>query len=147
MAIQELIDDYIATRLAYDEAHEISSAADKAHKAVKAKLVEAMETSDDTGIKKSFGLSFNLRNQFSIACNMDNEDDVKEWLHDHYGDLAQFTKEKVDKKAVEEQLKSDIEGEKLDEFDVPEFMNLKTRRDVSCTGWKQFSQQHRGKNG
>jgi hypothetical protein len=144
MTIQTQIDDYISTRLAYDTAHEISSAADGEHKAAKRKLVEAMEEEQQKGMKMDFGLAFNLRNVFSISCNQDNEEDVKEWLHGHYGDLAQFTKEKVDKKAVEEKLKNDIEGEQLDEFDVPDFMNLKTRPDVSCTGWKAFSLEHRG---
>jgi hypothetical protein len=144
MTIQTQIDEYIATRLAYDEAHEISSAADKEHKAAKAKLVEVMEEEQQKGMKMDFGISFNLRNQFSISCNKDNEEDVKDWLHEQYGDLEEFVKPKVDKKVVEERLKDDIEGEKLDQFDVPDFMNLKTRPDVSCTGWKQFSLQHRG---
>lgn len=145
MTIQAQIDEYISTRLTYDEAHAISSAADKEHKAAKAKLVEAMEAEQQKGMKMDFGLAFNLRSVFSISCNKDNEDDVKDWLHEHYGDLEQFTKQKVDKKVVEERLKSDIEGEQLDEFDVPEFMNLKTRPDVSCTGWKAFSLENRGK--
>jgi len=143
MTIQTLIDDYIATRLAYDEKHAASTQADKEHKAVKAKLVEAMVEAREKGKKMDFGLSFNLRNQFSISCNQDNEDQVKDWLHDRYGDIEQFTTLKVAKKAVEEKLKADIEGEELDQFDVPDFMNLKTRPDVSCTGWKAYSAQQR----
>lgn len=145
MTAQALIDDYITTRLAYDEAHAISVAADKEHKAVRAQLVEAMVDEGQKGMKMDFGLNFNLKNCFSIACNKDNEDDVKQWLHDRYGDIEDFTVLKVDKKTVEERLKSDIEGEELDQFDVPEFMNLKTRPDVSCTGWKNYSAQQRSK--
>jgi hypothetical protein len=145
MTIQALIDEYIETRLAYDEVHALSSQADKEHKAVKARLVEAMVKEQQTGMKMDFGLGFNLRNQFSISCNVDNEEEVKTWLHDRYGDLEQFTTLKVAKKAVEEQLKADIEGEELDEFDVPEFLNLKTRPDVSCTGWKAYSAENRSK--
>lgn len=141
--IQTLIDQYIETRLAYDDAHAISSQADTAHKAVKAQLVEAMVAAREKGKKMDYGLSFNLRNRFSISCNEDNEEDVKEWLHERYGDIEQFTTLKVAKKAVEEKLKDDIEGEELDEFDVPAFMNLKTRPDVSCTGWKAYSAQKR----
>ncbi len=143
--ISELIEDYITTRLAYDDAHAISSQADSEHKAVKAKLVDAMVEAREKGKKMDFGLSFHLRSVFSIACNKGNEDDVKEWLHDRYGDLEQFTEQKVDKKTVEERLKSDIEGEELDQFEVPDFMNLKTRPDVSCTGWKAYSAQQRSK--
>ena len=145
MTIQALIDEYIETRLAYDAAHELSSAADKDHKTVKAKLVEAMVSEQQTGMKMDFGLGFNLRNQFSISCNVENEDQVKEWLHDRYGDIEQFTTLKVAKKTVEERLKADIEGEELDQFEVPDFMNLKTRPDVSCTGWKAFSAENRSK--
>ena len=143
MDIQNLLDEYMKTRLAYDDAHEISSAADKVHKAAKAKLVDAMIEETTTLAPPETGLKFHLRNQFSISCNKDNEELVKDWLHDHYGDVAEFTVEKVDKKTVEERLKNDIEGEQLDEFSVPEFMNLKTRPDVSCTGWKQFSTNER----
>ena len=141
--LNDLIDGYVETRLAYDDAHEISSAADKEHKAAKAKMVDRMIADEQKGVKMDFGIAFNLRNQFSISCNKDNEEDVKAWLHDHYGDLEEFTEQKVAKKTVEERLKSDIEGEQLDEFDVPDFMNLKTRPDVSCTGWKKFSTERR----
>ena len=60
--------------------------------------------------------------------------------------MHEFTTEKVVKKTVETKLKDDIEGEQLDEFDVPDFMNLKTRPDVSCTGYKQFSAERRGES-
>lgn len=143
MTIQTLIDEYISTRLAYDDAHAISAGADAAHKVVKAQLVNAMIEAREKGKKMDFGLNFNLRNVFSISCNQDNEEDVKTWLHDRYGDIEQFTVIKVAKKAVEERLKTDIEGEELDEFDVPDFMKLKTRPDVSCTGWKAYSAKQR----
>ena len=143
MDIENLLDEYINTRLAYDDAHEISSAADKVHKAAKAQLVETMMAESTVLAPPDSGLKFHLRNQFSISCNKDNEEDVKSWLHDHYGDVEEFTVQKVDKKTVEERLKTDIEGEQLDEFSVPEFLNLKTRPDVSCTGWKQYSTNKR----
>ncbi len=138
-AIQELIDEYIETRLDYDIAHEISVAADKEHKAAKAKLVQGMVDAQERGKKMDYGIAFHLSDQFSIKCNKDNEADVKEWLHERYGDVHEFTVEKVDKKTVEEKLKADIEGEELDQFDVPDFFDLKTRPDVSCTGWKKYS--------
>ena len=102
MTLQDLIDDYIETRLAYDDAHAISSAADKVHKAAKAKLVEQMLEEQQTGMKMDFGLAFHLRNQFSISCNKDNEEQVKDWLHEHYGDVEEFTVHNFDKKTVEE---------------------------------------------
>jgi hypothetical protein len=141
--LNDLLEEYTSTRLTYDDAHAISAAADKEHKAAKAKLVDQMIADEQRGVKLDNGLAFNLRNQFSISCNKENEEDVKEWLHGHYGDVNEFTVEKVDKKTVEERLQADIEGEQLDEFDVPEFMKLKTRPDVSCTGWKQFSANER----
>lgn len=141
--LNELIDEYISTRLAYDDAHAISSAADKEHKRAKGAMVEKMLEDNQKGVKLENGLAFNMRNQFSISCNKDNEEQVKDWLQDHYGDVEEFTVLKVDKKTVEEKLKGDIEGERLDEFDVPEALKLKTRPDVSCTGWKQFSSNRR----
>lgn len=141
--MNDLIDEYVETRLAYDDAHEISSAANKEHKQAKAQLVEKMIEDKQKGVKLDYGIAFSLRNQFSISCNKDNEEDVKDWLHGHYGDIEEFTVMKVDKKTVEERLKADIEGEQLDEFDVPDFMKLKTRPDVSCTGWKKYSTERR----
>ena len=148
--MQEQIDDYLATRVAYDEAHAISSAKYAQHAAAKAKLVEAMLDEEKQSVKfregELAGMSFYLKNVFSISCNAQNEEDVKSWLHERYGDVHEFTTEKVVKKTVETKLKDDIEGEQLDEFDVPDFMNLKTRPDVSCTGYKQFSAERRGES-
>ncbi len=140
---EELINEYIETRLAYDTAHAISVEADKVFKGAKKRLVDGMIEAKDEGKKKSYGLGFYLSNQFSIACNKENEDDVKDWLEERYGDLEEFCAQKVQKSTVEERLKSDIEGEQLNEFDVPDFMNLKTRPDVSCTGWKKYSLEQR----
>lgn len=142
--MQHLIDEYIETRLDYDEKHEQSNMANTVHQSARARLVEAMIDAKQKGQKLDSGLAFNLRNQFSISCTEKNEEEIKGWLHEHYGDANEFTVEKVSKKAVEERLKSDIEGEKLDEFDVPDFMKLKTRQDVSCIGWRQYSATQRG---
>lgn len=142
--MNDVIDEYCRTRLAYDEAHELSSQADKEHKAARAKLVEAMVVESTTVAPPEHeGLKFNLRDVFSIACNKDNEDLVKDWLHGHYGDIAEFTVEKVDKKTVVERLQNDIEGEKLDQFDVPDFMKLKNGPDVSVLGWAAYSRDRR----
>lgn len=121
------------------------------HKVAKAKLVEAMLEGDKQLVKfrdgELAGMSFYLKTQFAISCTVTNEDAIKNWLHERYGDLHEFTAEKVIKKTVEERLKTDIEGEQLDEFEVPDFMKLKTRPDVSCTGFKEFYQERKDSNG
>lgn len=136
--IQAAIDSYLETRVDYERAHEASVAADRAHKAAKMQLVEAMIEAQQTGLKMDNGLAFHLSNQFSIRCNEENEEDVKVWLHERYGDVSEFLVEKLNKPRVTEKLKQDIEGEKLDEFEVPDFFDLKTRPDVSCRGWKSY---------
>lgn len=141
--MQELIDEYVETRLAYDDAHAISVEADKKHKTARRRLVEGMEKVSNTIDPPEIALKFTLSTKFSIACNQDNKEDVKEWLHEHYGDIEEFTEQALVKKTVEERLKADIEGEELDEFDVPDFFDLKTRPDVSCTGWKKYSTARR----
>ena len=150
MSLQNLIDDYLETRMAYDEVKAISTQRYKEHAAAKAKLVDEMLAQQQQSVKfgtgQLDGMTFYLRSQFSISCNQSNEDDVKTWLHDRYGDVHEFTVEKVNKKAVEEKLKTDIEGEQLDEFEVPDFMNLTTRPDVSVTGYKQYATRS-SKNG
>jgi hypothetical protein len=141
--IASSIDRYLETRLAYERAKSLSDEADRFHKGAKAALVEAMLEEQQTGVKLDNGLAFNLSNQFSFACNENNEEDVKVWLHERYGDLSEFTVEKLHKPSVSERLKADIEGEQLDEFDVPEFFDLKTRPNVNCQGWKDYVANHK----
>ena len=142
-ALQDLIDEYLETRMDYDKAHAVSSSCYTQHQAAKSTLVDAMLDAKQQSVKfrdgELAGMNFFLRNIFSISCTEKNEEEVKDWLHDHYGDVNEFTTMKVHKKTVEERLKEDIEGEKLDEFDVPDFMKLKTRPDVTCTGYKKFA--------
>ena len=87
------------------------------------------------------GLKFDIRPVFSIKCNKDNEDDVKEWLNDKYGDLGEFTKEALVKKFIVKRIRKDIDADELDELDVPEFVGLKNRPDVWCHGWSAFQSQ------
>lgn len=140
--LKTLIEEFLETRMAYDEAKAIATARNHEHQAVKKKLVDEMLEQEQQSVKFGDGelkdMTFYLRSQFNIRCNQGNEDDVKNWLHERYGDVHEFTVEKVNKKAVEERLKSDIEGEQLDEFEVPDFMSLTTRPEVSVTGYKQY---------
>lgn len=134
----DLVQEYIDTRLAYDDAHAISVKANSVHNKAKKALVTAMEQKsrqhDPPG-----ELKFHLSKVFTISCNKDNEDDVKDWLEERYGDLEEFCAQKVQKKTVEERIKNDIEAEKLNEFDVPDFMNLNNSNQLNCNGWKQYS--------
>lgn len=147
MTLQDQIDAYLETRVAYDVIHAESSELYSQHQAAKAKLVEAMLAEEKQSVKfgegELKGMSFYLKNVFSVSCTEANNDEWIEWLQSRYGDAAEYTIERVSKKAVEERLKTDIEGEELDEFEVPDFVKLKTRADVSCTGYKQFSQERR----
>lgn len=147
MTVQAQIDEYLKTRLAYDDAHAVSSDRYKQYQGAKAKLSEAMVEAQQQGVKfrdgELAGMNFFLKNQFGISCNAENEEQIKEWLHDRYGDVHEFTTQKVVKKTVEDRLKSDIEGEQLDEFEVPDFMKLKTRPDVSCTGYKKYAAERK----
>lgn len=142
---EELVDAYCITRLAYDQAHAISVSANSLHQKAKKALVTKMEQTsrqhDPPG-----ELKFHLSQIFTIACNKDNEDDVKDWLENRYGDLEEFCLQKVQKKTVEEKIKNDIEAELLNEFDVPDFMNLKNGNQLNCNGWKQYSANQRSKD-
>ena len=140
--VNEAIQKWIDTRLAYEEAHELSAKADAAHKAAKKLLVEAMGEEERDAFKHSeTGLRFDLREVFSIACNEKNEDEMKDWLHEVYGDIEEFTTAKLSKKTVTARLKQDIEAEELDEYDVPDFVGLKKHKDVWCLGFKQYMQE------
>lgn len=142
--IGQLERDYIQTRLDYDRAHQLSQQAHSNYKSAERELADGMIEMGDQGKNKAeTPLRFHLRNTFSIACNKENEDDIKDWLHERYGDVELFTTQKVVKKTVEERIKLDIETENLDEFDVPDFMDLKNRKDLRCTGWKEYAAQVR----
>lgn len=148
MTLNQAIEEYTEARLGYDEAKAKSSEADKVFRGKKyalsqALLADALERQSKPGIKLDNGLGFSLRKQFTFSCNESNEADVKDWLHEHYGDIEEFTVQKVHKPTVANKLKTDIEGGDLDEFDIPETFNLKTEDDVACTGWKQFSEDAR----
>ncbi len=143
MTLQDLLEDYVETRLAYDKAHAISSNADARFKAAKRRLADGMIANTKSYDPPDIPLKFHLRDQFTFACNVDNEDDVKEWLHERYGDIEEFTVPKVVKSTVTDRFQADIEAELLDEFDVPDFFDLKTRPDVSCNGWKAYSEEQR----
>jgi hypothetical protein len=147
MTLQDKIDAYLETRVAYDVIHAESSALYAQHQGAKAALVDAMLEEEKQAVKfgegELKGMSFFLKNVFSVSCTEANNDECIEWLQEKYGDAAEFTVERVNKRLLEEKLKTDIEGEELDEFDVPDFMKLKTRPDVSCTGYKQFSANRR----
>ena len=137
----DAIEEFIATKIAYDAAHAISSHADGEHKAAKAKLTQAMIEEDRLAVKLPNGLAFDVRQVFSIACNAQNEDELKDWLHQRYGDIEEFTKQALVKKSVADKIKEEIDAEQLDEFDVPSFVDLKTRPDVWCLGWAKFISQ------
>ena len=141
----ELVKAYCDTRLAYDVAHAISVKANSVHGKAKKALVKQMEKKsrqhDPPGV-----LKFHLSEVFTIACNEENEDDIKDWLEKQYGDIEEFCAQKVQKKAVVERIKNDIDDEKLNEFDIPDFMNLNSSNQLNCNGWKQYSAIQRNKS-
>lgn len=141
--IPSAIEAYLQTRIDYKDAKAESDAADRRHKAAKAALVEAMLEEQQSGYKPTddspfCGLSFYLSNDFSIRCNEENEEELKSWLHERYGDIAEFTILKAHKPSITERLKEDIEGGELDEFDVPDFVGLNTRPNVGCRGFDSY---------
>jgi hypothetical protein len=147
--IPKAIEAYLQTRVDYKDAKAASDAADKIHKGAKAALVEAMLEEQQQGYIPADdspfqGLSFHLSDDFSIKCNAANREEVKTWLHERYGDLAEFTFEDVSKPSVVERLKNDIQGEKLDQDDVPEFFGLNTWPNVSCRGFDNYYRKTKG---
>ncbi len=135
---KDLVQDYIETRLTYDNAHAVSVKANSLHQKAKKALVTSMEQKSSHHHPPG-ELKFHLSKVFTIACNKDNEDDVKDWLEERYGDLEEFCAQKVQKKTVEERIKNDIDAEVLNEFDVPDFMKLNNGNQLNCNGWKQYS--------
>ena len=105
------------------------------------KLMEAMEESDPPveAFKLSDGTMISKRNYFSISATKDNREMTREWLMEHYGDDSDFIVETVNKEALTDLIKQEIESKEKYAVEFPDFLKLKTGQGIVVHGWKERS--------
>ena len=128
---------YYEARQRADMAKAVYSEAYRAQKEAETKLVECMM---DLGITRldymRDGTKIHFQGKCSVSITQENEEEVRQWLRERYGDDMQFSTEKLDKPAVTAKIKEDLHGQELSETEVPKHMKLNQFPGLSVTGWK-----------
>lgn len=141
MAILEKIDAFYVAREEYERLTKMVSDAYRAMKGAEHEAVDAMLNEGTKSIGRDDGTHVSLRQNFSCSVTIDNEDQIREWLVSTTGDDAQFIVEKVHKPALIEWLKERFKVARMDDSDVPDFLNLNTHPGLSVRGWKTRQQE------
>lgn len=134
--LTELLEDYYAARERYDE---LDSQRKRAYALMKQRedaVVERMLDDGITKLSRDDGTTPYLRNVFDCSVRQDNQDDIRAWLREVEGDDMPFVVERVDKPTLKEWLRARIEDGKLAQQDIPKWLNVKSRPELSVLGWK-----------
>lgn len=129
------IDAYYEARKAYDEAHRLSSEADKARRAAERALVDFMIEHQIKKVSRDDGTTPILVSATSIACNQENAEQIREWLVETEGDDTDYMVTVLSKPAVLELVKKKIK-KGADPSEFPEFLKCDTRPTLRVDGWK-----------
>lgn len=142
--LNQAIEAYLALREQHKEADRVAKQLYWAKMGAERALVEAMEASD-SGSKKSLstGVVVSLRNHVDCSVTIENQDQIREWLMEEFGDDKDYVEEKVIKAEITKLCKKRIKAAKeknedphsleIATPDVPDFLKLKTLRKVSVT--------------
>lgn len=134
MSLSRLIEDYYAARSAHDEANARKAAAYERMKEAERAVVTAMIDEEQQSVKRTDGTTVYLRRAVSLSVTQENSPMIRQWLMDTVGDDADFVREEVQKKAVADLVKSQLEGG-ADEDEFPDFLRLSTFPNLSVNGW------------
>lgn len=130
------IETYYMARASYDAAKAVSDEAYKGFRAKETELVEYMLEHKIKSVKREDGTTPTLVNTVSISVTQENYEQIRQWLRDTVGDDTDFLVTIPHKPAITEYVKRQIEKEKLDSSDFPEFLQCSTRPTMRVTGWK-----------
>lgn len=134
-ALNAKIDAYYEARKAYDEAHRLSSEADKVRRQKERELVDYMMENQIKKVSREDGTTPILVSAASIACNQENAEEVRKWLVETEGDDADFMVTVLSKPAVLELVKKKLKAGD-DPTDFPEFLKVDARPTLRVDGWK-----------
>ena len=130
--------NYYEVRQRHDIAKRTCSEAYSAMKAAESKLIEYMM---DLGISRldymSDGTKIHFQGRCSVSVTKANEDEVRTFLRETYGDEAPYVRESLDKPAITERIREDLAAGELSETEVPDIMKLSQYPGLSVSGWKE----------
>lgn len=140
MTTAQAVEAYIQARAHHDECKAVASEAYSAMMRAKARMIDEMLNEETKSIKREDGVTISLRRSFTLSVTKDNTDAIREWLIEAYGDDSPYVKEVVDKKALTDKVKAEVEAG-ADEQDLPEFLAVSTRPDVTVRGWRNAEKE------
>lgn len=127
---------YYAARDRYEHEDRVAKEAYRAMKKAEQELVTAMQ---DAGVK-SFaledGTNVILKAHTSVAVNQKNMDFVRKFINKRGWDAETMSKTSLDKSAVMDKVKEQLDIGALQEFDIPPEMDFKRHASVDVRGWK-----------
>ena len=134
---------HVAAQEHYYEMRKRYEVADRKAKVARSAMVDAkramIETMMDMGLSRldymDDGSSINFRGGMNISVTKENEAEVREWLCGNYGDDTEFEDVKLNKKAIRDRIKEDIDAGELAEVEVPKCLKLSTFPDIQVRGW------------
>jgi 3-methyladenine DNA glycosylase AlkC len=125
---------YMDARKEYEAAKDASDACNTVLRKIERQMIDSMLDEDVTGFTHD-GLRVSLRQHFGIACNQDNEAQVRDWLTETQGDIELFSKKTLDKSAIITLIKTKLEQGEMDVHEVPDFFKLSRVPIVTVMGW------------
>jgi len=132
---------YYAMRERYEHASRVSKEAWKVMQKAEGALVDAMMDNGVTSFALEDGTRVDIRRHTTVAVNNKNYDVVKGFLDKQGWDAETYMKAKLDKAAIEAEVKRQLEASELQEFDIPEGMSFKRSQSINVTGWKTRSKE------
>ena len=145
MSVKAACDIYYEWRRRHQEAK--AAAADIAQRLWHAEqaLIDAMLNEDMKTMKREDGTTVSLRRKFSCSVTQKNQDDIRDWLVERFGDDSEYVKEIVDKPALAAKLQSMLDEDEIEIDNLPEFLSASTRPAVSVRGWGNLEELEEAK--
>ncbi len=131
----EIADELYKAREEHDRLKELCHEAQVVYRRICAKLIDEMADKDVQHFRHQ-NLTISTKKHFAISVTADNNDDIRKWLMETYGDDTDFLTENVSKKILTEKIREEVTGNEKYEEEYPDFLNLKTARIIQVDGWK-----------
>jgi hypothetical protein len=134
--INELCQSFYDARRIYEEAKWIATERKREMDAIKSDLIDEMLNSRTRAVDRDDGTRISLRRNFSCSVTKDNQQQIRDWLLATTGDDTPFVREVVDKKVLSEELRSMVDERGVNLSDLPVFLKVDVRPNLSVYGWK-----------
>jgi hypothetical protein len=123
----ELANQYCTVKREHKNLERKAAAAWKVLKAIEVKLLEAMT---EEGVGNNFRLDDESqickREYFNVSVTKTNREQTRQWLMDTYGDDSDFVDEVINKSALQDRIREEIDSKQKYAVEYPDFLNVKT---------------------